>query len=75
MQSTTADLPRAVRDRFAYIDDVHAFVLARVEDALREWSERTQRPAGASRDRRRGPRQKPALKQLAKRQQSRECLG
>ena len=74
MQSSTADLPRVVRDRFGYIDDVHAFVLARVEDALREWSERMQRSAGALRGRR-GPRQKPVPKHLAKRQQSRERLG
>jgi DNA-binding transcriptional regulator GbsR (MarR family) len=74
MQNTTADLPRAVRDRFAYIDDVHAFVLARVEDALREWNERMQRPPATSRERR-GPRPKQAPKQLAKRQQSRERLG
>jgi hypothetical protein len=75
MQSTTADLPRAVRDRLANIDDVHAFVLARVEEALREWNDRMERPAAASRERRRGARQKPAPKQLAKRQQLRERLG
>jgi DNA-binding transcriptional regulator GbsR (MarR family) len=73
MQSTTTDLPRAVRDRFAYIDDVHAFVLARVEEALREWNERIER-ATSSRERRRGARQKPAPKQL-KRQQLRDRLG
>jgi DNA-binding MarR family transcriptional regulator len=31
--------PAAIRDRFAYVDDVQAFVLERVHDALREWEE------------------------------------
>lgn len=75
MQSTTADLPRAVRDRLASIDEVHAFVLARIQEALREWNERKDHPAPAPRERRRGARPKPAPKQLAKRQQLRERLG
>ena len=38
MQTAQADAePQLVRDRFAYIDEFNAFVLARVEDALREW--------------------------------------
>lgn len=36
-----------IRDRFAYIADVHAFVLARVDEALREWEEMEQRDAAA----------------------------
>jgi len=39
MQSEDGDLPRLVRERFAYIEDVNDFVLARVDEALREWSE------------------------------------
>ena len=38
-------LEAAIRDRFAYVDDVHAFLLGRVHDALREWDE-SHRPAG-----------------------------
>ena len=56
MQSAAADQPRLVRDRLAYIDDVQAFVLARMDDALREWTERqpqqtplTHRPATRTR--------------------------
>src|SRR5947209_18749576 len=36
MQGGNAALPKTVRDRFAYIEDVQAFVLAHAEDALTE---------------------------------------
>ncbi|HEY2377653.1 MAG TPA: MarR family transcriptional regulator [Gemmatimonadaceae bacterium] len=76
MQTADQELPRLVRDRFAYIDDVNAFVLARVDDALREWSER-EREAASSRERRGGSRQERGLtpKAVAKRQTARERLG
>jgi DNA-binding MarR family transcriptional regulator len=42
-------LSAGVKRRLAYVDDVHSFVLARVEDALREWSAREQpRPRGTA---------------------------
>jgi DNA-binding MarR family transcriptional regulator len=34
------ELTAAVKQRIAYVDDVHTFVLARVEEALREWTGR-----------------------------------
>jgi DNA-binding transcriptional regulator GbsR (MarR family) len=34
------DLTPAVERRIVYVDDVHTFVLARVEEALRDWTER-----------------------------------
>ena len=66
LPTTAPDMPRVVRDRFSYIDDVNAFILARVEEALVEWSERSQRGRA---------RQKPAPKQIAKRAMSKERLG
>lgn len=80
------DLPRLVRDRFTYIDDFNAFVLARVEDALREWSERERLPAesrdgrggaGAGTAAAPGARRERSLtpKPGAKRQAARERLG
>lgn len=32
------DAPPAVRDRFAYMDDVHAFVFGRLQGALTDWA-------------------------------------
>jgi predicted transcriptional regulator len=73
IKADLADQPRVVRDRFAYIEDVHGFVLARVDDALREWAEREQRVAARG-TRRRGGRAKTS-KHLASRQLNRERLG
>jgi DNA-binding MarR family transcriptional regulator len=56
MQATQADAePQLVRDRFTYIDDFNAFVLARVEEALREWNEH-ERKGVAPRERQTGAR-------------------
>jgi DNA-binding transcriptional regulator GbsR (MarR family) len=65
-QANAADLPRAVRESFAYIDDEHAFVLARVDDALREWSER---------EHRRALRRERSARSAAKRHLTKERLG
>lgn len=76
MQGAGGDeMPRLVRDRFAYIDDFNAFVLARVEDALQEWSERERQPD--ARERRAAGRRERSLtpKTVAKRQAARERLG
>src|SRR4051812_43835675 len=73
MQTTGADQPRVVRERFAYIDDVHAFILARVEEALAEWIE--QRNVSTVRDRGRGARQRSGAKAASRRQLSRDRLG
>lgn len=75
MQESPTEQPRVVRERFAYINDVHAFVLARVEDALREWNERSERSTVAPRERARGARKRSAPKSVAKRQLSKERLG
>ena len=74
MEAESAGEPRVVRDRFAYIDDVHAFVLSRVEDALAEWSDRV-RASGGVKDRTRGARQRPARKSGTSRNAARERLG
>src|SRR5213082_3180893 len=50
------------RDYYAHIQDVHAFVVARVDEALRDWAEHGQRDATSSPPVRRGGRQKPATK-------------
>jgi DNA-binding transcriptional regulator GbsR (MarR family) len=68
MQVSADDHSRAVRDRLAYIDNVHAFVLARVDEALAEWTERAQRSTAAPRDRGRGARQKQTSTSGTKRQ-------
>jgi DNA-binding MarR family transcriptional regulator len=73
MQTSGADQPRVVRERFAYIDDVHAFILARVEEALAEWIE--QRNVTTVRDRSRGSRQRSAAKAGSRRQLNRERVG
>jgi DNA-binding transcriptional regulator GbsR (MarR family) len=44
-------LPDTVRERIASIDDVHSFVIDRVERALDEWERRPRRPGKASRRR------------------------
>jgi predicted transcriptional regulator len=49
MQAEQPDQAPAVRERFAYIDGVHAFVLSRVDDALREWRLRGARQARGER--------------------------
>lgn len=61
MQRTAPPRSPAVRRRFAHVDEFHAFVLARIEEALAEWGERerqahrgpgrarTRRPAAAER--------------------------
>jgi hypothetical protein len=74
MQSELSDAPRLVRDRFAYIEDVNDFVLARVEDALREWNESGHR-GRAKTGSRPTTRQRPGAKRLAKRALSKERLG
>jgi len=72
MEAESAGEPRVVRDRFAYIEDVHDFVLSRVEEALAEWSERG-RASGGAKDRARGARQRSARK--PSRNATRERLG
>ena len=52
MHDADGDLPRLFRERFAYIEDVNAFVLARVDEALREWTEHEGRPGERRRQRR-----------------------
>ena len=74
MEPGSATEPRVVRERIAYIDDVHAFVLSRVEDALAEWSERD-RASGTMKERGRGARQRPARKTGTTRNAARERLG
>ena len=75
MQGADENVPRLVRDRFTYIDDFSAFVLARVEDALQEWSERERQPPTPRE--RRAPRRERSLtpKPVAKRPAARERLG
>jgi predicted transcriptional regulator len=74
MEADSGGEPRVVRERFAYIDDVHAFVLSRVEAALAEWSERAG-GAGGAKDRARGARSRPARKTGTSRGAARERLG
>lgn len=74
MQDSAADEPRSVRERFAYLDEFHDFILSRVEDALEEWRDRAQRPGTESRERVRSGRQRSTPKH-GKRQLSRERLG
>ena len=74
MEAESGGEPRVVRDRFTYIDDVHAFVLSRVEDALAEWSERA-RPSGGGKDRARGARPRSTRKAGAGRNATRERVG
>jgi DNA-binding transcriptional regulator GbsR (MarR family) len=76
MQTDLPDVPRLVRDRFAHIEEVNDFLLARVEDALREWSEHNPR-GGAPRARaaaRVANRQRAGTKR-AKRSPGKERLG
>jgi len=39
--------PRVVRERFAYLNEVHEFVLAQIERALQEWSDKQRARIGA----------------------------
>jgi len=77
MLSDLPDAPRLVRDRFSYIDEVNEFVLARVEDALREWAEHKDRglPRGRAGSRAVATRQKGGTKRLVKRPLGKERLG
>ena len=74
MEADSAGEPRVVRDRFAYIDDVHAFVLSRVEEALAEWGERARLSSGVK-ERGRGGRPRQARKSGTSRNAARERLG
>jgi len=67
--------PQLVRDRFAYIDEFNAFVLARVEEALREWNDPARRSIAS--DRRAGSRRERSAtpRSAAKRQVAKERLG
>lgn len=40
MRAATTSQSQAIRERFEYVDEVHAFVLARVEAALDQWEAR-----------------------------------
>jgi DNA-binding transcriptional regulator GbsR (MarR family) len=76
MQTELPDVPRLVRDRFTHIEDVHDFVLSRIEDALREWMDLNQR--GSSRARATGrvaTRQRSGTKRSVKRPLAKERLG
>jgi DNA-binding transcriptional regulator GbsR (MarR family) len=75
MQEGLAEEPRLVRDRFAYIDEFNAFVLARVEDALLEWNDHERQ--GIPRERRAGSRRERGAtpRSGAKRQVARDRLG
>ena len=75
MQIAAPHQPRLVRDRLAYIDEVNAFVLARVEEALRERSDREKPASTTAVQRRRGARRERRSKSAAKRQAAREPLG
>ena len=74
MDADSAGEPRVVRERFAYIDDVHAFVLSRVEEALAEWGDRA-RVASGVKDRARNSRPRHARKPGTGRNATRERLG
>jgi DNA-binding transcriptional regulator GbsR (MarR family) len=74
MQGANADLPKNVRDRFAYIEEVQAFVLAHAEDALAEWTLRAQRATPVPRERPKGSKERTPAK-AAKRHVPRERLG
>jgi hypothetical protein len=75
MQTDLADAPRLVRDRFTYVEDVHGFLLARVDDALREWVERPRHAGGRADGLPRGRRRKSVAKPISKRAASRARLG
>jgi hypothetical protein len=75
MQDGPTEEPQLVRDRFAYIDEFNAFVLARVDDALREWNDHERQ--GVPRERRAGSRRERSAtsRSGAKRQVARDRLG
>ena len=74
MEADSGGEPRVVRERFSYIDDVHAFVLSRVEDALAEWSAHA-RVSADMKERASAPRSKPPRKAGANRTAAKERLG
>jgi len=53
MRASSRELPPVVRDRIASIDDVHTFVIARVDAALAEWERRERKRSGKTAGRRR----------------------
>jgi DNA-binding transcriptional regulator GbsR (MarR family) len=53
VRETPGDLPPAVRERFASIDEIHSFVVDRVDAALTAWERRERKPAAKSPTRRR----------------------
>ena len=75
MQEGHAEEPQLVRDRFAYIDEFNAFVLARVEDALREWNDRQRQGAPRERGGRSKRERNATPRSGGKRQVARERLG
>jgi len=74
LPASAPDLPRVVRDRFAYIDDVHAFVLSRVESALAEWHEHNALRSTTPVHQQGRPRQKRTPKSGVKRAMSKERI-
>jgi DNA-binding transcriptional regulator GbsR (MarR family) len=76
MQSANADAePQLVRDRFAYIDEFTAFVLARVEDALREWDGHERQEVASHERRGASRRQRSVTPRPAGKRHARERLG
>jgi DNA-binding transcriptional regulator GbsR (MarR family) len=53
MRETSSPLAPVVRDRFASIDEIHADVIDRVDDALMEWRKRARKRALTAAPRRR----------------------
>jgi DNA-binding transcriptional regulator GbsR (MarR family) len=53
MRRTSPNQPAVVRERLDYLDNIHEFVLTRIDDALAEWESRA---APASRTRARAKR-------------------
>src|SRR4051812_43412144 len=51
MRRTAPPRSAVVRERFAHLDDFHAFVVSRVEEALADWSERAAHEQRTSRPR------------------------
>jgi DNA-binding transcriptional regulator GbsR (MarR family) len=75
IQHSALDQPRAIRDRLAYLDEVHDFILSRMESALDEWNDRGERAPTSTRERGRSSRPRSTPKHGAKRHLSRERLG
>ena len=53
MRAASGELAPVVRERIASIDDVHTFVIARVDAALAEWERRERKRSGKTAGRRR----------------------